>query len=601
MYQSNLRRASHGVQLIGAALLCVVVVASGAYAKPARPAPILPPPTGTVINVSTEAQLQAAVNAIASNVTIVLAPGTYHLTRSLYLNGGYGALSNIGIRGATGNADDVVIVGPGMANPSYGDAPFGIWTGYGVDGITIANLTIRDFYYHPIIFNGGTDRPHVYNVHLIDAGQQFLKSNPNDAGIGASEGIVEYSVFEFTTTARDGYPKAIDVHGGANWRIRNNLFRNLQAPAGQEIGPAVLVWRGSSNTITEGNTFLNCGRGILYGGEDAPALGHSGGIIRNNFFYRSADQYGDVGIQVADSPNTQVVNNTVLLSGTYRAAIEYRFPDATGLLIANNLTDAALWARDGAAATLMANVVDATPAMFVNAGAGDLHLQTSAATAIDQGITLPGVDDDWDGQLRGSTAADIGADEYIAPVVLLQIAGRVSSTSSGSALAGVTMTLNGLTSQTATTDATGAYVFQGLVASGNFTVTPLLQGYTFTPQVQYYYPLGENVSTADFYGAAVVATNQPPTVSLDLSASSIVLGGRVTLTAIATDQDNGIGSVSFYVNQKLIGTDASDPYSLAWKPSKAGTYAVVAVATDRSGATAPSSEVILTVTGKNRR
>ena len=48
--------------------------------------------------------------------------------------------------------------------------------GGNVQGITIANLTIRDLDYHPIIFNGGTQIPRVYNVHLINAGQQFIKA-----------------------------------------------------------------------------------------------------------------------------------------------------------------------------------------------------------------------------------------------------------------------------------------------------------------------------------------------------------------------------------------------------------------------------------------
>jgi hypothetical protein len=355
------------------------------------------------------------METITSNVTIVLAPGTYRLTRSLYFSG---AFKDIGIRGATGNADDVVLVGPGMTQSNYGSVPYGIWTGGGVDGITIAHLTIRDFYFHPVIFNAGTQRPHVYNVHLIDAGEQFLKSNPDGAGVGASNGRVEYSIFEFTTTARDGYPKAIDVHGGANWAIRHNLFRNLQAPAGQLIGPAVLVWRGSSGTITEGNTFLNCGRGIMFGAEDAPGFAHNGGIIRNNFFYRSSSQPGDVGIQVADSPNTQVLNNTVIVSGTYVAAIEYRYRSTTGTLIVNNLTDAALRARDGATANVMANFVNAIASLFVNAAAGDLHLQPTATVAIDRGVAVAGAPFDWDGEIRpGGAGYDLGADERGATTV----------------------------------------------------------------------------------------------------------------------------------------------------------------------------------------
>jgi hypothetical protein len=389
-------------------------------ARPARPAPALPAPAGTVITVATEPQLQAAMAKVTSDVTLVLAPGTYRLTRSLSFNG---ALKNIGVRGATADADDVQIIGAGMSRSDAGGVPYGIWTGNGVDGITIANLTLRDFYFHPIVFNGGTQRPHVYNVHLIDAGQQFLKSNPDAGGIGAADGIVEYSIFEFTTTARDDYPKGIDIHGAANWKIRHNLFRNLQAPAGQLIGPAVLAWRGSTGTVTEGNTFLNCGRGVIYGGEDVPGASHRGGIIRNNFFYRSSTQPGDVGIHIADSPDTQVLNNTVILSGTYQAAIEYRYTGTTGAVIANNLVDGAIRSRDGATATLTANVVNANPSMFVNPASGDLHLLPNAAMAIDRGVPVGNAETDWDGDVRPSGAGvDVGADERRTTVAVYRAA-----------------------------------------------------------------------------------------------------------------------------------------------------------------------------------
>src|SRR5262245_39930318 len=129
----------------GRVLVCIVAVLLpvAAAARPARPAPPLPAPSGTVVNVPTEPQLQTAMASLKSNTTIVLAPGTYVLTRTLYI---HGVFNNVGIRGATGNADDVVLVGPGMANAAYGDVPFGIWTGDGVTGVTIANLTIRDVY-----------------------------------------------------------------------------------------------------------------------------------------------------------------------------------------------------------------------------------------------------------------------------------------------------------------------------------------------------------------------------------------------------------------------------------------------------------------------
>src|SRR5947209_20266359 len=99
------------------ALVCALMLSltSAAHARPARPPPPLPAPTGTVVNVSTEPQLQAAMATLTSNMTIVIAPGTYVLTRTLYI---HGTFTHVGIRGATGNSDDVVIVGPGMTQAS---------------------------------------------------------------------------------------------------------------------------------------------------------------------------------------------------------------------------------------------------------------------------------------------------------------------------------------------------------------------------------------------------------------------------------------------------------------------------------------------------
>ena len=598
-----------GSTLILVFAFVVLLVPGASDARPALSAPALPPPLGPVVNVSNEAELQAAVAAVSSNVTIVLAPGVYHLTRTLYFNGSF---TDIGIRGGTGNADDVVLVGPGMTRTDYGEVPHGMWTGNGVDGITIANLTIREVYYHPIIFNAGTQRPHVYNVHLIDAGQQFIKSNPAGNGVGAGNGIVEYSTFEFTTTARDYYSNGVDIIGAANWIIRDNLFRNLQAPPGQLLGPSVLAWRGSSNTITERNTFVNCARGIAYGLDDETGNAHAGGAVRNNFFYRSSSQGGDTGIYIADSPGTQVVNNTVVLSGTYGAAIEYRYPGTTGATIANNLVDGTIWARDGATATLVANVTNATADLFDNPATGDLHLRSTATVAIDQGVALSDAATDWDGELRPNGGGyDIGADEYRAVVTAYRIGGRVTSTATGAGVAGVTVTLTGTRSQVVTTDQNGDYLFPDLPVGGDYTVTPGLDGFTFAPELYSYYSLATNELAGDFAATPVPVeqppvneppANQPPTVSLIGPASlTVTAGERVTLTAAAADADGGIATVSFYMDQRLIRTDDTSPYSATWKATKQGMFTVVAVATDAMGAMTTSAPIVVTVLPRANR
>jgi hypothetical protein len=381
-----------------------------ASAGPAIP-PARPPVTGTPVHVSTVQQLQNAVANLASNTTVLIAPGTYDLTSPLYVNGTF---TDVAIRGATGHRDDVVIAGKGMTVD--GGVPFGIWTGGNVRNVLIAELTIRDVYSHPIILNAGTQSPRIHNVRLVNAGQQFLKANPDGNGGGVDNGIVEYSQFEYTTTSRDDYTNGVDVHTGDNWIIRHNLFRNVRAPQGQLAGPAILMWNASSGTIVDGNTFVDCQREIAIGLIERTPNDHTGGIVRNNFIYRAPTVQGDAAILVADSPGTQVVHNSVLISGTYPNAIEYRFAHTTATVIANNALDARITARDGAAGSVSGNYTAASAALFVDAVAGNLHLTPGAAALINQVAAPPAAaGSDWDGHVRLPGVTDIGADEYVNP------------------------------------------------------------------------------------------------------------------------------------------------------------------------------------------
>lgn len=365
----------------------------------------LPAPTGTVVNVASEVALQTAVRNAQPGTTILIAPGTYYLSNTLHVEN----VANVAIRGATGNRDDVVLVGRGMTNPNFANVPHGILLTNSQD-VLIADLTIRQVWYHSISLNAGSERPVLHNLHLLDAGEQFVKANVDNAGGGVDGGVVENSLIEYTTTAPTDYTSGVDVHTGNGWVIRDNVFRNIRGPAGQLAGPAVLVWNGSRDTITLGNLFLNVQRAIHYGLLGDRPGDHQGGSIHNNFIYRSSSQDGDVGIGVFNSADTDVLHNTVVLSGTYSNAIEYRFAGSTGLLIANNLTDAAIALRDGAQATLSSNITSARHDWFVDAAIGDLHLAPTSP-AIDAALSSATLFD-YDGQARpGGSAADVGADE----------------------------------------------------------------------------------------------------------------------------------------------------------------------------------------------
>ena len=112
-------------------------------------------------------------------------------------------------------------------------------------------------------------------MRLVNAGQQLLKSSPDGAGGGVDNGIVEYW-FEYDTTSRDDYTNGVNVHTGDNWIIRHNLFRKSR-PAGTVAGPAILMWNHSTNTLVDGNTFIECQREIALGLIKRTPNDHSGG------------------------------------------------------------------------------------------------------------------------------------------------------------------------------------------------------------------------------------------------------------------------------------------------------------------------------------
>jgi hypothetical protein len=316
-----------------------------------------------------------------------------------------------------------------MDNSNYGNVPFGIWSNG--TNTTIAHLTIRDTWDNEIIFNPGAQSPHVYCVRLLNAGSQFIKSNPTDVanGIGVNNGVVEYCWFEYTGSppanhgSGVGYFNGISAHAAQNWIIRGNLFKNLHNPdsAAYLWNPAVLFWRHSANTITEQNTFLNVDRAVAYGLDNTtPYFDHAGGIMRNNFvcltpgLMSAGRTAGSDGSLIAwNSPGTQIDHNSVLLNGNESYAVEFRFAATTNGTARNNLADAPIHLRDSAAATLLSNLATASPGLFVNPATADLHLLGLATNAIDKGLTLSTVTNDFDGDRRPRGASsDIGADEF---------------------------------------------------------------------------------------------------------------------------------------------------------------------------------------------
>ena len=363
---------------------------------------------GTTVTVATASEFRAAIslaNSSGGNMTILIEDGSYEVaTISSYP---YITASNLVIRSLSGNRDAVVLYGNGMAETPENQT-VNLLFAVG-DNITIADLTLQETANNAIAVTG--ENLFVHNVKMQDTYEHFIKGN--SVGGGADNGIVQCSLFQYTSASNLGpqwYIGGIDVHQGDDWVVRDNVFINIAGPDTQLAQHAVSFWNNSSNNIIERNKILNCDRGIGFGLGSSP---NTGGIIRNNMIYNDGSAPNDdVGIGLESSPDTKVYNNTIIID--YPNAIEYRFSATTNVDISNNLTNQAIRSRDGGQAALTANIVNAQAAWFIDAASGDLRLYPDDSLVVDQGVTLPDVSVDIYQTVRPQSASyDIGAFEVV--------------------------------------------------------------------------------------------------------------------------------------------------------------------------------------------
>jgi hypothetical protein len=92
-------------------------------------------------------------------------------------------------------------------------------------------------------------------VHLIDADSNSSSRIPAPTAAATTRARRTLGI-RITTTGRDDYPKAIDIHGARGWVIATTCFAISRAPAAaQRAGGSRLA--GSRDTVVEGNTFVN--------------------------------------------------------------------------------------------------------------------------------------------------------------------------------------------------------------------------------------------------------------------------------------------------------------------------------------------------------
>ena len=409
------------------ALLTLFTVAPLGAQPPCAP---LPPPGATIEVFPAQADaLRGIVQGAASGTTILLHDGVYDMSAGDATSRLVFATPGVTLRSFSGERDAVVLDGDYQTDELISVV---------ASGVTIADLTVREAYNHPIHVSGGSapiSGTRLHNLRVVDPGQQAIKINANGQA-WADFGTIECSSIELTDAGRSQvrdncYTGGVDGHSARGWVIRGNRISGFWCAAGlSEHG--VHFWSASRDTVVEENVIVDCARGVGFGLGQTGAnrvypddpypgvgyLGHVDGAIRNNFVAASdpdlfASQFGfDAGIAIEQARTVLVAHNSVVSTQAPFSSIEWRWGNTIATVL-NDLVSHNLRARDGAQAVLAGNLTGASLAWFRSAVEADLHLASATVPPVGAGAPIaPGdVDRDLDGELR-TPPRDVGADEW---------------------------------------------------------------------------------------------------------------------------------------------------------------------------------------------
>jgi hypothetical protein len=383
-----------------------------------------------ILKVSTQDDLAKKVESAGAGTTILLKNGTYKISRPLVFR-----KPNVFMRSESGNRGKVILDGKiGKGRLKRKNCVNEIIMIMASD-VTIADISIRHARDHGIHIapgqKGNIRNMVMKNIHIYDCGQQLIKVNSNGGKplYWADGGVLEDSLIEFVDNSimhdmgDHFYTGGLDVHGGENWQIRKNTFRNIQRK-GKMMEHAVHMWSKCRGTIIEQNKFINCFRAVGLGMKrktegftrvypdrkgNKPYFDHIGGVVRNNFIFNRRGIPLESGIELMNVVDAEIYHNTIVSHDKPFSSIEYRWPN-TKVKIINNIVSQRIMKRNNAKAILKNNIENASPDLFKNYKKGNLHLASKSSKAIDMGAPI-NVKKDIDGAER-DPKPDIGADEF---------------------------------------------------------------------------------------------------------------------------------------------------------------------------------------------
>lgn len=290
-----------------------------------------------------------AANKNAGPKIIRLQPGQYSLSARLKITA-----NDIQLVGLPQNPAAVVISGQGMRKTKGVDNL--IWVSgknFVLDGLTLQHVGNHLL---QIAGERNADGAIIKNCIFRDGYEQLIKVSWGGLDKPtADNGLVENCVFEYTAgIGPNFYIGGIDIHGGKDWVIKNNLFRNIASPEGHIAEHAIHFWSYSQHPIIERNIIIDSDRGIGLG---MGKKGNIGGLIRQNVIlhHRNNHPYADVGIILENSEGTLVEGNIIFLAQPYYRAIEYRFEGTKDVVIKNNAVNKRIASRNGGKALVENN------------------------------------------------------------------------------------------------------------------------------------------------------------------------------------------------------------------------------------------------------
>jgi hypothetical protein len=386
-------------------------------------------PSGRLVEVNNANELRAAIADLQDHDTLLLADGNYQNGSPLILNNA----DHVTLRSASGDASRVILRGrSSFSTGGNYDELDDILRVRNCNNLHVEHLRFEEAHGYGIKLElDGTANPngiHISDCHFRNIGTRHIKGtrDPGDDQKRIREGSVRNCRFENTVTppatggwhADGDYVAGIDAMCLADWVFEDNEFRGIRGR--NAVGrSAIFIWHHSENLLIRRNRILNCDRGITLGlSGDISGYHVNQALVCNNMIsLRSGDGLSsDSGIECWTVNEVKIYHNTIW---------RHENPNGRGIRfianihnteMVNNLVRGRLVFDGGLSISRNENNLsgDLPLSTFVHPASCDLRLTASASNALDGGLILAEVPEDFSGNPRDLTP-DLGAWEGVSP------------------------------------------------------------------------------------------------------------------------------------------------------------------------------------------